>query len=376
MTRIVLAPDKFKGTVTARDVAAHLADGIRQVRPDVELVTVPVADGGDGLLDVALSVGFSRVDVDASGPLGEPVRSAYAARGDEAVVEMAEICGLARLPAGTRAPLDATSQGLGEAIAAALRAGSRRILVGIGGSASTDGGAGMLTALGATITTASGRPAPAGGGGLRDVAEIGLDGLDEHLERAEVTIACDVDNPLTGPNGAAAIYGPQKGADPDDVQLLDTALGRFADVVAATTGRDDRDVPGAGAAGGVGFAAMSCLGATLRSGVEVVLDIVGFHEALEGADLVVTGEGMLDEQTLRGKAPAGVAAAAKAAGVPIVAVAGKCVLDEARMHDVGIEAAYAISDLATTPEESFERPGPLLVEIGRRIAKTLPGGVS
>lgn len=376
MTRIVLAPDKFKGSVTARDVSARLAEGISSVRPDVEIVTVPVADGGDGLLDVALAVGFTRVDIVASGPLGELGSAGYAARGAEAVVEMAEICGLARLPGSMRAPLTATSRGLGEAIAAALDGGARHVLVGIGGSASTDGGAGMLTALGARITTSAGEQCPEGGGGLVDVAGIDLADLHPGLEEARLTIACDVDNPLTGPTGAAAVYGPQKGADPDTVALLDAALGRFADVVAASRGRDDRDLPGAGAAGGVGFAALACLGATLRSGVEVVLDLVGFHAALAGSDLVVTGEGMLDEQTLHGKAPAGVAAAARAGGIPVVAVAGRCNLDEERLRAAGIERAYAIADLAADPTESFTAPGPLLVEVGRRIAASLPGGAS
>lgn len=374
MTRIVLAPDKFKGSLPAHEVCARLAEGIASVRPDVEIAIVPVADGGDGLLDVAAAIGFARVDIVASGPLGRLAPCGYAARGDEAVIEMAEICGLARLPGTVRAPLTATSRGLGEAIAAALDDGAERILVGIGGSASTDGGAGMLTALGARITTSTGEQCPEGGGGLLDVADIDLGGLHPRLAEARLTIACDVDNPLTGPTGAAAVYGPQKGAVADDVALLDGALARFADVVAASRGRDERDRPGAGAAGGVGFAALSCLDATLRPGVDVVLDLVGFESALAGADLVVTGEGMLDEQTLHGKAPAGVAAAARARDIPVVAVAGRCALDEERLRAAGIGAAYAIADLAGSPRESFERPGPLLVEVGRRIAASLPGG--
>lgn len=371
MTRVLLAPDKFKGTLTAAEVAGHLREGLLEVRPDLDVVTVPVADGGDGLLDAAGSVGYRSVGLEASGPLGTPTPTRYVVHGTRAVLEMAEVCGLARLD-GDLAPMEATSAGLGEAVAHALDGGATEVLVGIGGSASTDGGAGLLTALGARLLDGDGRPVGPGGAGVLDVADVDLSGLHPRLGEVELVVACDVDNPLTGPTGAAAVYGPQKGADPEQVRLLDDALGRLADVVARRTGRDLRDVPGAGAAGGVGFAAVAVLGASLRPGVDVVLELTGFHDALPGADLVVTGEGALDEQTLHGKAPAGVAAAARGAGIPVVAVAGVVLLDEQRLARAGIARAWAITDLATEPRESFTRPGPLLVEVGRRIAAELP----
>lgn len=372
-TRVLLAPDKFKGTLTAAEVAGHLAEGIALERPDVEVVVVPVADGGDGLLAAATSAGFERVELTATGPVGDPLRTAYASRpgGQEAVVEMAEVCGLARLPDGP-APMTATSRGLGEVVAHALDAGATSLLVGIGGSASTDGGAGLLQALGARLLDADGEELGPGGGSLGRLARIDLAGLRPGLAGAQVTVACDVDNPLTGADGAAAVYGLQKGADEEQVRELDAALAHLADVVARHTGQDLRDAPGAGAAGGVGYALLALLGAELRPGAEVVLELTGFHDALTGADLVVTGEGSLDGQTLHGKAPAAVADAARAAGVPVVAVAGRVTLDDDQLAHAGFQAAHAITDLAATPRESLTHPGPLLREVGRRIARGLP----
>jgi len=310
MTRVLLAPDKFKGTLTAAQVATHLAAGLRSVLADLEVVVVPVADGGDGTLAAAVGAGFSRVALTATGPTGAPVATAYGIRGPEAVVEAAEVSGLAQLPGGHLAALTATSRGTGELIAAALDAGARRIVVGIGGSACTDGGAGLLEALGARVLTASGEPVTPGGSGLANAASLDLSGVHPALADAEIVVACDVDNPLTGPRGAAAVYGPQKGASAQDVTALDAALAHFADVVAAATGAERRDDPGAGAAGGVGFGLVSVAGATMRPGAELVFELTGLAAAMADVDLVVTGEGSLDEQTLNGKAPAAVAALA------------------------------------------------------------------
>ncbi len=368
MTRVLLAPDKFKGTLTAAEVAAHLATGIRSVRPDVDIVVVPVSDGGDGLLDAAIRAGFETVPVEACGPTGDVGDTSYVRRGEEAVIEMAEICGMVRLPGGTLAPTTATSRGVGEVIAKALDAGCRQILIGIGGSASTDAGAGMLQALGARVVDAEGHEVGLGGGPLARVAGLNLSGLHPGIAGARITVACDVDNPLTGPSGAAAVYGPQKGASPDQVAELDAALGRMADAVTVATGRDLRGDPGAGAAGGVGFGAIAVLGAALRSGADVVQELTGLQAAMVGADLVVTGEGSLDQQTLHGKAPAAVAAAARRAGVPVVAVAGRCELETTTLRQAGIEATYTLTDLANYPEEPFDASGPLLHSIGARIA--------
>ena len=368
MPRVLLAPDKFKGTLTAAAVADHLTVGIRSVRPEVEIVVVPVSDGGDGLLEALGRAGFEQVAVRASGPTGVPGDASYARRGDEAVIEMAEVCGLARLPGGTPAPATATSRGVGEVVAAALDAGCTEILVGVGGSASTDGGAGMVQALGARVLDAAGNELEEGGEALGRVAQLDLSGLDPRLGEASISLACDVDNPLTGPNGAAAVYGPQKGAGPDLVSTLDRALTTWADVVATTTGRDLRETPGAGAAGGIGFGAVAVLGARLRPGAAVVQQLTGLEEALVGVDLVITGEGSLDAQTLSGKAPAAVAEAAGRAGVQVVAVAGQCQLDSTALAGAGFRAAYALVDEASSPEESFDNPGPLLERVGAQIA--------
>ena len=368
MARVLLAPDKFKGTLTAAEVATCAATGLRTVLPSVEVVTVPVADGGDGTLAAAEAAGFALVPVRATGPTGMPVRTGYARRGDEAVVELADVSGLARLPEGRLAPLTATSRGTGEVIAAALDAGCRRVVVGLGGSACTDGGAGLLQALGARVSGRRGRALRDGGGSLADVVGLDLSGLHPGLARCELVVASDVDNPLTGREGAAAVYGPQKGAGPDDVEALDLGLSAWADVVARATGRDLRDRPGTGAAGGVGFALLAVLGATMRPGAALVAELTGLADAVSAAELVVTGEGSLDEQTLRGKAPAAVAALARDKGVPAVAVAGRVRLTPDQLAAAGLRAAYALVDEASAPQEAFDAPGPLLERIGARIA--------
>ncbi len=370
---VVLAPDKFKGTLTASQVADHLAQGITSAHPDTCVRRVPVADGGEGTVDAATYAGFSAVGLDVVGPTGEPVRARWARRGDEAVVELAQASGLTLLPDGpTRSTaLTATSYGTGQLLAAALDAGCRRIVLGIGGSACTDGGAGMLQALGARITDAHGRPVMPGGLGLLDAEHLDLSGLPD-LGRIDLVVACDVDNPLLGPHGAAAVYGPQKGADDADVTTLDAALERWGRLVTRTTGQDHTLDPGAGAAGGVGFAALAVLGAHMRPGADVVLELSGLRPALDGATLLVTGEGRLDLQTFHGKAPAAVAAAGRGAGVPVVAVVGSCALTEPQVHEIGLVGVHALTDepdVRGEPELAMRSPGPLLARIGAEIAR-------
>ncbi|GGU42025.1 glycerate kinase [Nocardioides albus] len=367
MVRVLVASDKFKGSLTAAEVAAAVSAGMRRGRPDVVVDAIPVADGGDGTLAAAASAGFALVPVRVTGPTGEPVETSYARRDDIAVVELADASGLARLPDGPD-PLRASSLGAGQAMAAAIDAGCRRIVLGIGGSASTDGGAGLLCGLGARLFTVAGDPVGPGGAGLEEVTRIEVDQLRRRLEGVSVTVACDVDNPLTGPTGAAAVYGPQKGADPDQVRRLDAALGRWASLVASFTGTDLRGRPGAGAAGGVGFAALALLGAELRSGIELVLELVDFAAGLDGVALVVTGEGALDEQTLNGKAPAGVAAAAARAGVSVVAVCGVNELDPDRLRAAGIGAAYALTDIEPDRQRCLRDGAALLEQIAEQIA--------
>ncbi len=368
MPTVLIASDKFKGSLTAAQVAAAVGDGVRRARPDVDVESVPVADGGDGTVAAALAAGFEHVPVVASGPTGEKVSTGFARRGDVAVVEMADVAGLVRLPGGRPAPLTASSRGVGEVMAAAVAAGCRSIVLGIGGSASTDGGAGMLAGLGGRLLDAEGAPVADGGAALASIATVDLETPRDLMADVRVVLASDVDNPLTGRTGAAAVYGPQKGAGPEEVRELDDALAHFADVVAATVGEDHRGRAGAGAAGGTGFAALAVLGAEFRPGVELVLDLVGFDERAARADLVVTGEGALDEQTLHGKAPAGVAAAAMAAGVPVVAVCGRNQLSAEALKAAGISAAYALTDLEPDVSRCLAEPAPLLVRLGELIA--------
>ncbi len=364
---VVLAPDKFKGSATAAEVAAAVGRGIHAVAPSARLIAVPVADGGDGTVDAALAAGFDSIPVVASGPTGRQVRTSYARRGEVALIELARVCGLTQHPAGLD-PLGASSFGLGEALSAAIHDGCRQVILGIGGSASTDGGIGMLQALGVGVFDESGRPVARGGRGMRTVAALDLTTCDPLLHTVEVTVASDVANPLAGPNGAACVYSRQKGASREIVAELDAGLRHWASIVTKTTGIDSSGTPGAGSAGGVGFAALA-LGARLRSGVELMLELVDFDSALAGADLVITGEGRLDSQTLAGKTPVGVAAAAARAGAPVVAVAGQCALSPAELATLGIRAVYSLTELAEDPSRSMHDAVLLLDKAGIALAR-------
>ena len=369
--RVLIAADKFKGSLTAVQVAERVTAGLRRIVPDVQVEAMPVADGGDGTVDAAVAAGFERREVRVAGPLGHEVTAAFALRGGTAVVEMAEASGLRRLPAGVFAPLTASTYGSGELLRAALDAGARTIVFGVGGSATTDGGAGMLTALGARFLDADGEPVAPGGGGLGDLATADLSGLDPRLSTVDLVLASDVDNPLTGPKGAPAVYGPQKGASPDDVETLAAALAPFAKVLEEAVGSGAAEhaaAPGAGAAGGIGYGAL-LLGARFRPGIEVMLDVLGFAPALERADLVITGEGSLDEQTLHGKAPAGVAAAARAADKEVVAVCGRLALAPESLGRAGIRRAYPLTEIEPDMAKCIAEAGPILERSAERIAQ-------
>ncbi|MFG2818278.1 glycerate kinase [Kitasatospora sp. NPDC048365] len=368
---VVVAPDKFKGTLEGAEVAARIAAGIRRAAPGAEVRELPVADGGEGTLAAALAAGFTRVPVKVAGPTGLPVDAALALREDTAVVELAQASGLARLPGGRTAPLAAGSYGVGQLIAKAVRLGATRIVLGLGGSACTDGGAGMVQALGVGLYDSDGAELAPGGAALRRLDRIDLGSLADGLGGVRIVVACDVDNPLLGTRGATAVYGPQKGAGPEDLPVLEEGLTRWADAVHAVTGQDYRNAPGAGAAGGVGFAALALLGATMRPGIELLLELLGFDEAVRGARLVVTGEGCLDAQTLHGKAPAGVAAAATRAGVRVAAVAGRLELSEDEWRTAGFTAALALTDLAEQPGDSMTRAAELAEVAGERLAAEL-----
>jgi glycerate kinase len=368
--RILIAPDKFKGSLPAVRVAAAVAAGLSAAASaGMQLTTMPVADGGDGTVDAAVAAGFRRVPVVASGPTGQPVRTSYARRGDLALIELATVCGLERLPGGQLAPMDASSYGVGEVLRAALDAGARELVLAIGGSASTDGGIGLLQGLGARVLDRGRAPLGRGGAALRTAAELDLSGLPAALAGTRITLAADVANPLTGPDGAAAVFGPQKGATAEQIVALDAGLRHWADLVTATTGTDWSGAPGAGAAGGVGFAALAVLGADRRPGIELVLELLGFGPALDQADLVITGEGSLDTQSLSGKAPIGVARAAADRGVPVIAVAGRSTLSLDQARAAGISSIYPLSDLEPDLDRSMADAAGLLERLGRTIAR-------
>jgi glycerate kinase len=362
--KIVIAPQTFKGSISALAVARAMDEGVRRVVPDAEAVLVPVADGGDGTLETMVEGSGGEIKVsEVTGPLGERVAASWGAMGDgtTAVIEMARTSGLALVPVEKRDPLTATTYGLGEAIRHALDAGFRRFIIGIGGSATNDAGAGMAQALGVRLLDGDGRELPCGGAALSGLQSIDPSGQDTRVRESRFLVACDVNNPLTGPEGASVIYGPQKGATPDMVERLDAALGQFAEVALRDLGTDVNDVPGAGAAGGLGGGLIAFLGAELGTGVDIVLEVVGLDRHLEGADLVITGEGCLDHQTVYNKAPIGVASLAKARGIPVVAISGSLGERYREVHHHGIEAAAAITCYPMSLDEASERAAELVV---------------
>ncbi len=345
--------------------------------PDADTDLIPVADGGDGTLETLVegSSGSVRTAL-VTGPLGEQREALWGAMGDgvTAVVEMARTSGLALVPLDARDPLNSTTYGLGEAIAAALDEGFRRFIVGIGGSATNDAGAGMAQALGVSLLDSSGNSLAQGGAALAQLDRVDLSGLDDRALESTFMVACDVTNPLTGPEGASAIYGPQKGATPDMVASLDSALGNFAEVVRRDLDVDVEHLQGSGAAGGLGGGMVAFLNAELRTGVDIIMDIVNIDEHLEGADLVITGEGELDYQTLYNKAPIGVAQRAQTTGVPVVAIAGTLGERYELVHDHGIDGALSIPTGPMTLDEASERAAELITQSTERMLRLMRTG--
>lgn len=323
--RVVVAPDSFKGSLSALGVAAAMERGVLKVYPTASVRKIPIADGGEGTTEALVSAtGGQMKEAQVSGPLGEVRLARWGVLGDgtTAVVEMAAASGLTLVAADRRDPRITCTYGTGELIRMALDAGLRRIIVGIGGSATNDGGSGMARALGVRFLAADGTELPPGGGALAGLSQIDISGLDPRLQEAEITVACDVDNPLCGARGASAVFGPQKGATPAMVQELDAALSRYADCAQAATGRDVASLAGAGAAGGLGAGLMFFTPARLKPGVDIVLDAVNFAEIVNGAAFVITGEGQTDYQTAFGKAPVGVARVARKFSVPVFCISG------------------------------------------------------
>ncbi|MCF6762431.1 glycerate kinase [Pseudomonas fragi] len=372
--KIVIAPDSFKDSLSAEKVADAIAAGLADVMPHAQLVKCPMADGGEGTVEAIVAAGNGQLRRNhVQGPLGAPVEAHWGWLPDShtAIIEMAEASGLQLLKPEQRNACITSTFGTGELIKAALDAGARRVILAIGGSATNDAGAGALQALGLGLFDAQGNSLPRGGLALAHVARIELSGLDPRLAEVRFEIAADVNNPLCGEHGASAIFGPQKGASAEQVQLLDQALGHFADHCANVLPKDVRHEPGSGAAGGLGFAAKAFLGAQFRAGVEVVAELVGLAEAVKGADLVITGEGRFDAQTLRGKTPFGVASIARAEGVPVVVLAGTLGEGYQALYEHGINAAFAIASGPMTLQDACARAAPLLTDRARDIARLL-----
>jgi len=370
--KIIIAPDSFKDSLSAEGVAQAIAEGLTQVWPDAELVQCPMADGGEGTVDAVLAAckGQLRHHV-VRGPLGTAVEAHWGWLADShtAIIEMAEASGLQLVPPGQRDACTTTTHGTGELIRAALDAGAERIILAIGGSATNDGGAGAMQALGVQLFDADDQPLAPGGLALARLARISLEHLDPRLAQVRFEIAADVNNPLCGPHGASAIFGPQKGANPEQVQQLDAALGRFADHSANMLSKDVRDEPGSGAAGGLGFAAKAFFGAQFRAGVEVVAELVGLDAAVRGADLVITGEGRFDAQTLRGKTPFGVARIARQHKVPVIVIAGTLGDGYEQMYAHGVDAAFALPSGPMTLEQACAEAPRLLSERAADVAR-------
>lgn len=370
--RIVIAPDSFKESASAAAVAEAIAAGWRRVMPGAELVLVPMADGGEGTVDalVAATGGHTRT-VRVTGPLDAPVDAVYGVLGDgaTAVIEMAAASGLALLAPERRDPRHTTTRGTGELIRDALEQGARRMIVGIGGSATNDGGAGMARALGYRFLDADGHDLPEGGAALAQLDRIDASGKHPGLEACKFLVACDVTNPLCGPNGASRVFGPQKGASEAVAEALDAALARFGAVVERALGVAVCDVPGAGAAGGLGAGLLAFAGARLVPGVDLVADAAGLADAIENASLVITGEGRLDGQTAGGKTPLGVARLAARRGVPVVALAGSLGPGYEALYELGIDAMFSVCPGPMTLAEAVGRTPGLLADAAEALAR-------
>lgn len=357
--KVVIAPDSYKESLTAMEVASAIERGFKQVMPDACYVKLPMADGGEGTVQALVeATGGKVVSASVMDPLGRVTDGFYGllGDGDTAVIEMAAASGLHLVDEGERNPLITTTYGTGQLIKAALDAGSTHIIIGIGGSATNDGGLGMVQALGAKCLDKQGAELPFGGGVLSELTSIDLSTLDPRLRHVTLEIACDVDNPLCGPKGASHVFGPQKGATPDMVETLDANLAHYADVIEKNTGRKVVNLPGAGAAGGLGAAFLGLFDVTLRPGIEIVIDAVNLHNAVKDADLVITGEGKIDSQTIHGKTPVGVARVAKQHQVPVIAIAGCVSAEHKVVHQHGIDAVFSVVpgavDLATALQDA------------------------
>lgn len=372
--KIVIAPDSYKESLTALEVAIEIEAGFKEIFPDAVYFKMPVADGGEGTVQAMIeATNGKRIDVQVTAPLGNKVTAFYGLTGDgtTAVIEMAAASGLSLVPKEKRNPLHTTSYGTGELIRSALDAGARNFIIGIGGSATNDGGAGMVQALGAKLLDDQGKDIPLNGEGLGRLSKIDLTGFDPRLKESSIAVACDVDNPLCGPRGASAIFGPQKGATPEIIQQLDGYLKNFGNIIKRDLNVDVAEVPGAGAAGGMGAALMGFMGGNLRPGNEIVAEAVGLEQVVEDADLVITGEGRIDGQTIFGKTPIGVAQVAKRHSKPVIAIAG-CLREDAHVvYEKGLDAIFSIIYTSCSVEEALRDGAANLRLTARNIAAVI-----
>jgi len=370
--KVLLCPDSFKDALGAEDAAKAMAQGIQRAAPNAITQLCPLADGGEGSLDALIAATHAeRRTLTVQDALGRPRQAAWGWLSEQrtAFIELAEASGLQHLTREERNALHTTTFGVGELFLAALEEGATHALLLLGGSATNDAGAGMLQALGATLLDAQGQPLPPGGAALQQLATLDLSTLDPRLAELRVEAAVDVDNPLLGERGASAVFGPQKGATDADVATLDRALGHFADLTAKALGKDDRALPGAGAAGGMGFAAHCFLNATLTPGIEMIMQQANFAQLLNDADLVITGEGRLDGQSLAGKTPIGVSRAAKRQGKPVIVLAGSLGDGWQACTEEGVTAAFALADGLMTLEQALPRTAELLADRCESIAR-------
>lgn len=369
--KIVIAPDSFKESLTSFEVATCIEEGFREILPDAEYVKVPIADGGEGTVEALVAATGGRlIEEFVTGPLGEPVKAVYGIMGDNctAVIEMASASGLALVPKDLRNPLKTTSYGTGELIGHALDAGMRKFIIGIGGSATNDAGIGMLQALGARFVDCQDKEIGHGGGSLAKLARIECEDLDSRLRDSQVLVACDVNNPLTGPHGASHVFGPQKGANPKMVEELDKNLLHFASVVDRDLDRQVAEIPGAGAAGGMGAALLVFLNAELKSGIEIVIDAIGLEAAIAGADLVITGEGRIDGQSVHGKAPVGVARLASKHGLPVIGFAGSLGEGAEQLKECGVSALFSVVNGPCDLSEAISSAADNLKGLSKNVA--------
>ncbi|WP_421218929.1 glycerate kinase [Aeromonas jandaei] len=369
--KIVIAPDSFKESLSAMAVADAIEAGFKQVLPNATYVKLPMADGGEGTVQSLVDATGGRIlPVEVTAPLGNKVQGFVGLLGDgqRAVIEMAAASGIHLVAPEQRNPLLTSSFGTGELILAALEMGVQHLILGIGGSATNDGGAGMIQALGGKLLKADGSAIELGGAGLAELATIDLSGLDPRLGELVIEVACDVNNPLCGPKGASAVFGPQKGATPEMVQQLDANLSRYADCIELALGKQVKDIPGAGAAGGMGAALVGLLGAELKPGIQIVIEALKLADEVADADLVITGEGRIDSQTIHGKTPIGVARCAKQFGKPVIGISG-CLTDDCGVvHEHGLDAVFAVVNRAMSLPEALETASTNIQLTARNVA--------